>query len=192
MAPTWHLSAGAVVITWFALSHRVLADVSNCPGVWAVRSSDVSGCCVGGTLSDPVLSSCSGWPICNGSPVKYCLTILERQITDMLLLKVTTTWSQPPLSCATWIDAKASDYSNLVSSASSSLAASGTSFHTTLGDSGAQSGSTASAGSTGASSGPSQTATSTNAAARSSGFQGLDIAMIASLVLTALSQTSVF
>ena len=68
-------------------------------------------CCFGG-IPQLTLSSCAGWPVCTGP--------------------VTITTTSKPISCATIIPVTISDYSSIIASASSSLAASGTHYQTTL------------------------------------------------------------
>jgi hypothetical protein len=92
---------------------------SVCPGVvYAANANDLndsrSTCCVGGVLADKPISTCEGWPMCGTN-------------------KPTTTFSQPPLSCATVIPANNNaDFTSKCSAASSSLASSGTNYATTI------------------------------------------------------------
>ncbi|KAI0376962.1 hypothetical protein F5Y04DRAFT_285380 [Hypomontagnella monticulosa] len=118
----------------FATNHIEARD-PECPGVRFQNGA--SGCCVGGTIDPPVLSVCEGWPICQGP--------------------TTTTWSQTPISCAT-IVTDGPSYSALVSSAESSMKASGTHFATRLdGNAIETSNADPAPGQTGSSSGPSST-----------------------------------
>ncbi|KAF2099001.1 hypothetical protein NA57DRAFT_56631 [Rhizodiscina lignyota] len=138
------------ISSFLLLTNFVLADVHGCPGVFHVEASDSSACCVGGTLAPVVVSSCPGWPQCTGP--------------------ATTSQEHKPLSCATDIPFTASDYSQQVASASSSLKASGTQIRTTItgaGDASAGSTATGAASSTGGSSDSSATSTESSAAAAS-------------------------
>jgi hypothetical protein len=112
-----HLMSVALVSVLFSSGSAVAKD-HDCPGVLHAGSvnggSETSGCCVGGTLPPVVVSSCPGWPLCTGP--------------------ATTSQSYGPLSCATNIPYTASNYDELISSASKSLEASGTHIQTTLMD----------------------------------------------------------
>ncbi|KAI2601845.1 hypothetical protein GGR54DRAFT_645626 [Hypoxylon sp. NC1633] len=108
-----------------------------CPGLQFSNLNE-KGCCVGGEYEPPFLSSCSGWPLCQGP--------------------TTTTWHSKPISCAT-IVTLGPDYDNQISSASASLEASGTHFVTTLGtDANAVETATATPGQSSGGSGPTPTA----------------------------------
>ncbi|KAH8812410.1 hypothetical protein F5884DRAFT_750719 [Xylogone sp. PMI_703] len=99
------------VLSASALEKKSLNDdMNNCPGVWHMAAS-TTGCCVGGVAPTPYLSVCEGWPICRGP--------------------VTTTYTAPPLSCATFVT-EASDYPEVISKVKESLSASGTNIRTTL------------------------------------------------------------
>lgn len=131
--------------------HAFEVNGVDCPGVFNINNGN-SACCVGGTIAPLQLSTCAGWPICTGP--------------------VTTTTTSTPISCATIIPYPTSDYSSLISSADSSMSASGTHFQTTLGDSpitAAPSTETASSGTTtpssaGSKSGSASSSTSTGGA----------------------------
>ena len=87
-------------------------DTTDCPGV-LFDYATVSGCCVGGILPPVIVSTCAGWPVCTGP--------------------VTTTTTDTPVSCATIITyTDGAVYTSEVEAASSSIAASGTVYQTTL------------------------------------------------------------
>ncbi|KAI2462931.1 hypothetical protein F4781DRAFT_437954 [Annulohypoxylon bovei var. microspora] len=113
-----------------------IRDTDNCPGVNFVQTNS-KGCCVGGTIDQPYLSVCDGWPICKGP--------------------TTTTWIATPISCAT-IVTDGPNYDSEISSARASLEASGTHLVTPLSSGVAQT-TTASPGQSG--SGSSAAATKT-------------------------------
>ncbi|KAI0886342.1 uncharacterized protein GGS22DRAFT_199621 [Annulohypoxylon maeteangense] len=83
---------------------------NNCPGVTFVHTNS-QGCCVGGSVDQPYLSVCKGWPVCQGP--------------------TTTTWVATPISCAT-IVTDGPDYDKQIESARESLSKSGTRLVTPL------------------------------------------------------------
>lgn len=109
-------------------------ETPGCPGVFAVTSGAVSGCCVGAPTSTSEQARLEARRTRTRATVAQAAATTARITTKTTKPRSTKTSSSTlgPLTCATWIPVTQSNYTGLLQEASMSLNSTGTNLRTTI------------------------------------------------------------
>lgn len=122
-----------LALSWLSIP-AFAQETSSCPGVFAVTSGDVSGCCVGAPTSSSDHAKLEARRTRTRATLAQATATLAMTTTKKTKTKTTKTSSSTlgPLTCATWIPVTQSNYTGLLQEASMSLNSTGTNLRTTI------------------------------------------------------------